>query len=352
MKMSKVFPSRYVKAAELNGKRVTVTIRNLVMEEMTLPGKKPEKQPVLYFQNATKGLVLNKSNSDVISSFYGDESDFWGGKQITLYPTTITAFGEEHEVIRVAKKIPSPGTNPPTQTSTRTNDLEDEGGDEETFGDETFGEEEDDLWASGGDDARPVHGQDEDFYPAPAARPVNNSDGPCPECHAPVGKLHANGCTAVGASPAARPAAPNLGVDTRPVAQTNPVLDGDPTTELYVELAAMYDSSLPLDKNTTGLIRKLRNADTDSVTKITDTYLKALIAMLKQSIFVESDDEAYMLLTALLGYRVSAKIKPGQLVHGFLIKPLRDEDAKFMEGLMEVLNIVREFNQAVAEETT
>lgn len=366
MKMSRVFPSRYIKAVELNGKHVTVTIRKLVMEEMALPGKKPEEQPVLFFERSERGLVLNKVNSDVISSFYGDESDYWPGKQIVLYPTTITAFGEEHEVIRVAKKAPSPGSNPPSRAAATLDDFEEEG----DFDGDTFGEEEDDLWASGDNDTRPVHGQDQDFYPADPsarigksdARPVNNSNGPCPECHAPVGRPHATGCKAAGTvvaarieNPAARidkssarPTPPSLGVDTRPVAQVSPPLS--PDERLYGDLAAMYDSSLPLDQHTTDLIRKARNSDRDSTAKMTDTYLKALRGLLQENLATSDDDEAYMLLTALLGYRVSAKVKPGQLVHGFMIKPLREGDTKFIESLMEVLTICRELIEVNAEE--
>lgn len=364
MKMSKVFPSKYLKSPDLNGKRVTVTIRKLVMELMTLPGKKPEEQPVIFFERSEKGLVLNKVNSDVISSFYGDESDYWPGKQITLYSTTITAFGEEHEVIRVAKRAPTPGSNPSGRAATTTNDFEDE----EDSGEDTPDEEEDDLWATGGDDARSSN-RDENFYndpsarPAPpGARPVNNSNGPCPECHAPVGRPHATGCKAAGTvaaaridnsgarpqTSAARPAPPALGVDTRPVAQVS--LPLSPDERLYGDLAAMYDSSLPLEQHTTDLIRKARNADHDSTAKMTDTYLKALRGLLQENLATSDDEETYMLLTALLGYRVSAKVKPGQLVHGYMIKPLREGDTKFIESLMEVLTICRELIEVNAEE--
>lgn len=359
MKMSKVFPSKYLKSPDLNGKRVTVTIRKLAMELMTLPGKKPEEQPVIFFERSEKGLVLNKVNSDVISSFYGDESDYWPGKQITLYSTTITAFGEEHEVIRVAKKAPTPGSNPPGRAAAAIGDMEDE----DTFGEDDFSDGGDDLFEPDNSDARSARGQDQDFYPADpgarignqAARPVNNSNGPCPECHAPVGRPHATGCKAAGTvaaaridNQAARPAPPALGVDTRPVAQVS--LPLSPDERLYGDLAAMYDSSLPLEQHTTDLIRKARNANLDSTSRMTDTYLKALRALLQENLATSGDEETYMLLTALLGYRVSAKAKPGQLVHGYMIKPLREGDTKFIESLMEVLTICRELVEVNTEE--
>src|SRR4026209_2145377 len=83
MKISQLFPSKYVKAADLNGKTVTLTIAKLVVEELGHSAEK-EKKPVLYFQKATKGLVLNRTNAMTIAGLYGDEADDWPGKRISI----------------------------------------------------------------------------------------------------------------------------------------------------------------------------------------------------------------------------------------------------------------------------
>jgi hypothetical protein len=62
---------------------------------------------VLYFQKATKGLVLNRTNAMTIAGLYGDESDDWTGKRISIYPTRIRAFGAMQDTIRVREEIPA-----------------------------------------------------------------------------------------------------------------------------------------------------------------------------------------------------------------------------------------------------
>lgn len=106
MKLNILFPSKYVKAADLNGKPVTLTISHLIVEKMG-HGAEEEKKPVLYFAKATKGLVLNRTNGMIIGALYGDETDDWKGKRITIYPTKVRAFGSMQDAIRVREEIPA-----------------------------------------------------------------------------------------------------------------------------------------------------------------------------------------------------------------------------------------------------
>lgn len=106
MKISQLYPSKYVKAADLNGKTVTLTIAKLVVEELG-HGNEKERKPILYFQKATKGLVLNRTNAMTIAGLYGDESDDWAGKRISIYPTRVRAFGAMQDTIRIREEIPA-----------------------------------------------------------------------------------------------------------------------------------------------------------------------------------------------------------------------------------------------------
>lgn len=106
MKISDLFPSKFVKAADLNNKPVTLTITKLVVEKMG-HGAEEERKPVLYFRKATKGLVLNRTNAMIIAALYGNESDEWEGKRITIYPTKVRAFGSIQDCIRVREEIPA-----------------------------------------------------------------------------------------------------------------------------------------------------------------------------------------------------------------------------------------------------
>lgn len=105
MKLGEIFPSRFVKGEDIAGKRLTLTIRGLTMEEM---GKDKEVNPVLWFEGAQKGLVLNKTNATTIGSLYGDEIDDWRGKRIILYTEQTRIGGENKTVIKVAKQVPEP----------------------------------------------------------------------------------------------------------------------------------------------------------------------------------------------------------------------------------------------------
>ena len=106
MKLSTAFPSKYLKASDLNDQDLIVTIRDCDMEDIGIIGKK-EVKPVLYFKETAKGLVLNKTNASVIEKLYGDDTDAWLGKPIALWPNHDIEFqGEVVSAIRVRAKAP------------------------------------------------------------------------------------------------------------------------------------------------------------------------------------------------------------------------------------------------------
>lgn len=123
MKASDAFPSRYLTAADLDGKDVTLVIDRV--EEGTVgQGAKAETKPILHFRKAKKALVLNKTNFNTIAKVLGiDDTDDWGGEAITLYPTETEYQGEMIECIRVRTKKPAAPKKPPVEDA---DDSEDE----------------------------------------------------------------------------------------------------------------------------------------------------------------------------------------------------------------------------------
>jgi hypothetical protein len=115
MDIRSVFPSKYIRAADLKGQDVRVVIGQIVMEKVDA-----EAQPVLYFQGKDKGLVLNKTNSGTIADMYGDETDQWIGKAIVLFPTEVEFKGELKDAIRVRFIQPPPQRNAPVAQPART----------------------------------------------------------------------------------------------------------------------------------------------------------------------------------------------------------------------------------------
>lgn len=101
MDINNVFPSKYLKAADLAGRTVKVKINTVGIEEI---GK--DHKPVLMFAGKQKGLVLNKSNAQIIASVYSPETNGWIGRDIELRPDKTQFNGQMVDCIRV--QIPAP----------------------------------------------------------------------------------------------------------------------------------------------------------------------------------------------------------------------------------------------------
>lgn len=99
-----MFPSKYVRAADLQGRDVTVEIASVAMEELVMAGGKKDKKPVMHFAGKDKSLVLNKTNATTIAKTLGNDTDQWVGKSITLYPTKTACGGEQVDCIRVREQ--------------------------------------------------------------------------------------------------------------------------------------------------------------------------------------------------------------------------------------------------------
>ena len=97
MRVGEAFPGQYLKAADLQGKRVQVVIEKVEFEDIG-----GETKPVLHFRGKTRGVVLNKTNATAIWGITGsDETDEWPGTAITLYPTKVEFQGKRVDAIRI-----------------------------------------------------------------------------------------------------------------------------------------------------------------------------------------------------------------------------------------------------------
>ena len=85
MKMSEEFPSKYIKASDLQGREIKVIMSHCEREEVGQKDGRPDFKPVLYFKGKEKGLALNKTNAGVISDFYGDDSVDWADQPLILF---------------------------------------------------------------------------------------------------------------------------------------------------------------------------------------------------------------------------------------------------------------------------
>lgn len=108
MKIGEAFASNYIKVDDLKGRKVTVTIERVVVETLG-QGKDQEQKPVVYFKNASKGLVLNRTNANTITDLTGtDETDDWAGHKIVLYPDKTDFQGKRVACIRISEAPQAP----------------------------------------------------------------------------------------------------------------------------------------------------------------------------------------------------------------------------------------------------
>lgn len=119
-----MFDNKWVKAWDLGGKTITVTIVKVeagVLENAK--ARKKDRAPIVWFKGAQKPLALNKTNAGAIAKMYGNETEKWIGKAITIYPTKTTFGPDEVDCIRIkpgaptgkAEDMPTPPAPPPDE---------------------------------------------------------------------------------------------------------------------------------------------------------------------------------------------------------------------------------------------
>ena len=85
-KRDDVFPSKYLKAADLNGKPVTVTIEGAPLETLKSPEGKEQIKNGALLPRQQEGNAAQHDQLGRVADICGDDSDEWPGKRIELYP--------------------------------------------------------------------------------------------------------------------------------------------------------------------------------------------------------------------------------------------------------------------------
>src|SRR5882762_8015764 len=104
MKISDEFPSQYLKAADLGGREIRVTMGRVEREEIGT-----DKKLVLYFKGKEKGMVLNKTNANTIGDAYGDDTDDWYEQPLILFSIRTEYQGKPVDGLRC--RVPTPKDN-------------------------------------------------------------------------------------------------------------------------------------------------------------------------------------------------------------------------------------------------
>jgi hypothetical protein len=99
-----LFPSRYVKAAEVKqvGRQFPLTIKKIEpRHELQKKGSGKEYKPALFFRETEKAMVLNKTNAKRIAEALGKDPRKWIGCRIVPCVERVDSFGKEVEAIRI-----------------------------------------------------------------------------------------------------------------------------------------------------------------------------------------------------------------------------------------------------------
>lgn len=327
-----VYPDKWLRPDVIGNRTVTVTIEKVTVEKLyNSTARKHEDKLVIRFVDKELRLICNKTQTLALVKICGtDDYTKWHGHRIRL-GTATASNGKPTFVVNPAQG--SAPVSAPTPTSIAP---------------------QDDLWEV----QKPATDLDEDFYPddhpakqpvAPenldarpqtgttaiyGARPVNQGDVACTACHAPPGKPHATSCTAIqGTTPENQLARPPENVVAR--SQAAPLTFEQ---RVFAQISAIYGSAIPVNANTSDFMRKCRNADHDSAMKMSLKYYESINVML-QEVLGCNDEEADMVMAALVGYRCTATVLPGQLVHSYLMKPMRNNDANALSALSEIYEL-------------
>ncbi len=117
------FPSKYLKASDVEDEHPTATIRHITREEV---GRTKDMRPIVYFDEFEKGVVLNKTNATNISKLYGSDTDNWIGKSVVLGTAIVDFNGESAPAIRIwppKNKAGKPSVNRPLGTVAAHDDV-------------------------------------------------------------------------------------------------------------------------------------------------------------------------------------------------------------------------------------
>ena len=105
VKVSEMFPSKYLSASDIGKKKVRLTISGYRSHQF-----KPEDKPklILSFNGTSREMVCNATNTNTLVGLYSDEMDNWIGQPIILTTAPVTYAGKLTTGIMVLPEVPAP----------------------------------------------------------------------------------------------------------------------------------------------------------------------------------------------------------------------------------------------------
>jgi hypothetical protein len=107
------------------GQEIIATIKAAGIEQVIgTAGKKEDCMVVRFVESDLKPLICNVTNAKSITKAIGSPYiENWANQKIQLYTTTVLAFGEEVEAVRVRPKQPKASKPKLTETHAKWSDI-------------------------------------------------------------------------------------------------------------------------------------------------------------------------------------------------------------------------------------
>jgi hypothetical protein len=88
-----LYGSKYLSVADLKDREPRLKIGKVEVAELTDKGGVTKRKYVVWFEGATKALVINRTNAKKLADIHGKQTSNWIGQNVELYSEE-TTFGK------------------------------------------------------------------------------------------------------------------------------------------------------------------------------------------------------------------------------------------------------------------
>ena len=89
-----MFPGRFLKAADLAGREVTLTVERIEMSDLEEDDGEKKQRGIMRFVGKKKGLLMGRTNGEACRAMWGRDMDGWAGKRVTIGPDVVKEKGQ------------------------------------------------------------------------------------------------------------------------------------------------------------------------------------------------------------------------------------------------------------------
>ena len=98
---SELYPGRFLKADMLKGKKVTLTIKNIDIEDLVGDKNKAEPKVIVSFVERPLEYVMPKTNGFCLKRMFGNNPHEWISKRVTWFGTTCKFGRDDVDCLRI-----------------------------------------------------------------------------------------------------------------------------------------------------------------------------------------------------------------------------------------------------------